>query len=144
MVKSFNNLLAGNPTPCTRPFPSNIIWKVGTTPRISFFAWEAAKGRILTTDNLMRRGIITVSRCFLCKNSLDSCNHLLLECSITHKLWSTALSLLGLSWVRNDSISSKLFAWEGFGNNRKKFRLISLTIFWVIWKERNNLAFEGK
>lgn len=128
-VKSFYNLLASNSNQGLRLFPSNIIWKLGTTPRISFFSWEAAKGRILTLDNLMKRGVTTVNRCLLCKKSVESCNHLLLGCSISHNLWSTVLSLLSLSWVKNESIISELLAWEGISSKRKNFRLIPLTIF---------------
>jgi hypothetical protein len=37
-------------------FPWESIWKVKAPPRIAFFLWTAAKGRILTVDNLRRRG----------------------------------------------------------------------------------------
>lgn len=47
-----------------RTFPSKIIWKYGAPPRIPFFAWEAAKGKILTPDNLMKRCHTIVNRCF--------------------------------------------------------------------------------
>ena len=37
-------------------FPWKSIWGVKAPKRVSFFVWTAAWGRILTCDNLMRRG----------------------------------------------------------------------------------------
>uniref|UniRef100_A0A2N9ED83 Reverse transcriptase zinc-binding domain-containing protein n=1 Tax=Fagus sylvatica TaxID=28930 RepID=A0A2N9ED83_FAGSY len=36
-------------------FPWKCVWKVKASPRVSFFIWSAAWGKILTCDNLMRR-----------------------------------------------------------------------------------------
>jgi hypothetical protein len=37
-------------------FPWKSIWKVKAPPHITFFLWVTAWGRILTVDNLRRRG----------------------------------------------------------------------------------------
>lgn len=42
------------------------------------------------------------------------------------------------------SISDELWAWEGVQLDSSLIKLIPLTIFWVIWKERNSITFEGK
>lgn len=42
------------------------------------------------------------------------------------------------------TVKEELLAWEMLSRKNKKFRLIPLTIFWVVWNERNNKAFEGK
>ena len=44
--------------PTRMHFPWKIIWGVKAPRRISFFTWTAARGKILTCDNLMRRGHI--------------------------------------------------------------------------------------
>lgn len=62
-------------------------WKANAPPKISFFAWEAAKEQIFTID-IMKRGTILVNRCFLCKGDAKSCNHMLLWCPFSIKLWS--------------------------------------------------------
>lgn len=124
-------------------FSANIVSKLVATPRIFFFAWETTKGRILTVDNSMKRGFI-VNRCFLCENNNETCNHLLLRCSVSHNLWSTILGLMGPSWVKHKSILDELLAWEGLSYHRKTFRLVPLTIFRIIWKEKNNRASKEK
>lgn len=112
-------------------------------PRISFFTWETKKEKILIMDNMMRRGHTTVNRCFLYKNSLESCNHLLLQCHTPYKLWSMILRLLRISWIMADTVISELLAWEGLGSNNKALRLILLTIFWIIWKGKKQSDFLG-
>lgn len=54
-VKSFYKLLADDQSSSPGNFPNKIIQKSVAPPRISFFPWEAAKGRNLTFDNLTRR-----------------------------------------------------------------------------------------
>lgn len=53
------------------------------------------------------------------------------------------LGLLGVSWAIVENVCTELMAWEGLGSKNKSIRLISLTIFWVIWEERNNRTFDG-
>jgi hypothetical protein len=51
-VKTYNNMLQSGEN---RSFPWKSIWKV-KAPRIAFFLWATALGRILTVDNLKRQG----------------------------------------------------------------------------------------
>ena len=50
-------------------FPWKIIWGVKAPRRISFFLWTAACGKILTCDNLMKRGHVLAAWCCMCKKS---------------------------------------------------------------------------
>ncbi|RVW92244.1 hypothetical protein CK203_027209 [Vitis vinifera] len=43
-------------------FPSKIIWMSYAQPKISFFAWEALWGRVLTLDCLQKRGWALANR----------------------------------------------------------------------------------
>ena len=76
-VKSFFCSLA----PCIgREFPSSLVWNPWVPKRVSFFAWEAIWGRILTLDQLKRRGWALPSRCYLCKADEESANHVFIHC----------------------------------------------------------------
>uniref|UniRef100_A0A2N9HU94 Reverse transcriptase zinc-binding domain-containing protein n=1 Tax=Fagus sylvatica TaxID=28930 RepID=A0A2N9HU94_FAGSY len=44
-------------------FPWKSIWKAKAPPRVAFFIWSMAWGKILTSDNLMHRG--TLEFCLL-------------------------------------------------------------------------------
>ena len=55
----------------TQSFPSNWV----------FFPWEASWGKVLTLDQLKRRGIPLVNKCFLCEDDEETIDHLLIHCS---------------------------------------------------------------
>ena len=57
-------------------------------PKLAFFTWTVAKGRILTLDNLRRRNICVVNRCCMCKNDWERVDHLLILCPFASDLWS--------------------------------------------------------
>jgi hypothetical protein len=53
-------------------FPCNSIWRSKAPPRVAFFAWTAIRNKILTLDNLRRRGMVVVNRCWLCEADGES------------------------------------------------------------------------
>ena len=81
-----------------QPFPWQMVWTC-IQPKISFFTWEVAWGRILTLDKLQRRGIYLVNRCFLCQEAEELVDHLLLHCSKTRVLWELLFPLFGVNWI---------------------------------------------
>jgi hypothetical protein len=56
-------------------FPWKSIWRTKAPPRVAFFVWTAARGKILTLDNLRRRGMVVVNRCWLCESDGKSVDH---------------------------------------------------------------------
>ena len=47
-------------------FPWKMVWQSKVPPRVAFFSWTTALGKILTTNNLWKRHI-AVLWCFMCK-----------------------------------------------------------------------------
>ena len=92
-------------------FPCKLTWKSLGPFRASFFLWEASHGKILTCDNLQKKGITLINRCFMCKGNSQSTDHLVLHCKLARVLWDLATSCLGISWVASDSIKNHLLAW---------------------------------
>ena len=66
---------------CAVPFPWRIIWSPDVPTKVGFFVWEASWGRVLTQDQLKRRGWILANRCSLCCAEEETINHILLHCS---------------------------------------------------------------
>lgn len=52
-------------------------------------------------------------------------------------------NLLGIFWVSSSSVLAEVWAWGEIQSTKNIVKIISLTIFWVIWKEKNFRAFKG-
>jgi hypothetical protein len=63
-----------------------------------FFVWSAVLRKILTLDNLRKKHVIVINRCYMCKKDGESVDHLLLHCKVAHELRCNIFSRLGLSW----------------------------------------------
>jgi hypothetical protein len=48
-------------------------------------------------DNLRKRHVLVVDWCCMCKNSVESVDHLLLHCEIASSLWNTIFRCVGLT-----------------------------------------------
>ncbi|XP_070009923.1 uncharacterized protein [Nicotiana sylvestris] len=56
------------------------IWKTKIPYKVACFVWLLAKEDVLTQDNMMKRGLILCSKCFLCRETTEIVNHLFLHC----------------------------------------------------------------
>uniref|UniRef100_A0A2N9HX34 Reverse transcriptase domain-containing protein n=1 Tax=Fagus sylvatica TaxID=28930 RepID=A0A2N9HX34_FAGSY len=52
--------------------PWKSICKTRAPPRVAFFVWAAALGRIFTIDNLRKRHVIVIDWCYMCKGCGES------------------------------------------------------------------------
>jgi hypothetical protein len=126
-------------------FPWKSVWKSKAPPRVAFFVWTAVHSKILTLDNLGRRGLVVVNRCWLCESDVESVDHLLLHCAVARDLWIAFFARFGLCWVMPRSVKELLASWWTAGRTRSAvvWKMVPHCILWCIWRERNNRCFEG-
>ena len=93
-LQSFYEILRGS---CPLPFPWKAIWRAKAPQRVSFFVWTVAWGKILTFENLIKRGYSMVSWFCMCHCSGKTVDYLLIYCSLAFKLWSCISWCLGFS-----------------------------------------------
>ena len=127
-------------------FPWKSIWQPKVPPRVSFFIWVAALGKILTAENLRKRHIILVSWCCLCKVDGETIDHLLLHCPFSCEVWDMIFALFGVQWVMPGKILDLLACWQGcFGRHKHNviWKCIPHCLMWCLWQERNSRQFEG-
>jgi hypothetical protein len=144
-VRSFYEELCRKDGPSLPSFPWKNIWRVKAPTRVAFFVWSATLGKILTHDNLLKRNVIVMEWCCLCKKSVESIDHLLLHCEVAWALWSYVLNLFGVEWVMPQSVLELLTSWgaaSGSWHAKEVWRLAPLCLLWCIWRERNARLFE--
>ena len=117
------------------------IWKSKCTPKLKFFCWLVLADRLNTRNMLRRRqfNINTGFNCLLCQNPPEeTVEHLLFQCDFSAQCWN----FLGLDWIAQgshlDIISNGRNSW-----NKPMFMEIFAVAAWHIWKQRNNLYFNG-
>lgn len=63
-------------------------WIPGLTPKNQYSYGFFSKTKILTLDNLAKRGQVILNRCSLCKHALEIVNHLFIHCPYSSKVWN--------------------------------------------------------
>ncbi|RVX11275.1 LINE-1 retrotransposable element ORF2 protein [Vitis vinifera] len=128
-------------------FPHGLIWNPSVPSKVGFFAWEASWGKVLTMDQLKKRGWALANRCFLCCEEEESIDHILIHCSRARALWEFLFALFGVFWVLPSSARDTLIEWRGFmlgKKHRKVWKAAPLCLFWAVWMERNRIAFDNE
>jgi hypothetical protein len=140
-VKSFYNILISN---VNAPFPWKSIWRTKAPPRVAFFIWSTALGKILTMDNLRKKNMVLINRCGMCKKDEESIDHLLIHCECAQFLWNAFFSRFGLAWAMPRRVVNLLQCWWSGGRARSAvvWKMVPLCIMWCLWSERNERFFE--
>lgn len=108
------------------------IWSSKAPQRPISFVWTAALGKILTQDNLEKRGRIMASACPLCLQVSEESNHLLLHCPSSSKVWCLVLDQFSVSWIMPPSIAQLSFSWDIASVSSKCSSLWQLSFFVIL------------
>ena len=97
-------------------------------------------------DQLKKRGWSLPNRCFLCCAAEESIDHLLIHCTKAKVLWDFLFTFFSVLWVLPSSVKEVLLGWHGsfVDKKRRKVWRAALCHFWMVWKERNRIAFENE
>ena len=136
--------------------PCPAMWKglllQRSIPKIDIFNWLLCHNRILTADNLRRKGFHGPSRCYLCLANEENAQHLFLECRYAEDVWSETLRL----WTPGYTLPSTIFdlytnwmqCYPGQLPNKSWFKagwlVLPKLVCWHLWLERNNRIFQEK
>jgi hypothetical protein len=113
--------------------------------KLAFFTWSAALGKILSMDNLRKRHVIVIDRCYMCKRNVESVNHLL-HCEVVCALWNAIFSNFGLSWVMPLQVVDLFVCWWTCSRSRSVvvWKMVPSCLLWCLWRERNDRNFENQ
>jgi ribonuclease HI len=115
----------------------------GTCPlKLNIFIWLVVENKILTWENLQRRGFIGPSICILCKQSKESVFHLFVECPFRVHCLGKNLFIQNCLGMWNKNTFSECF--KNWILMRSSLPTLPVFICWYIWSDRNHAIFEDR
>ena len=126
------------------PFPWKCVWRTKAPPRVAFFVWSAALGKILTIDNLRKKNMVLINRCGMCKRDEETIDHLLLHCECAQVLWNAFFNHFDLAWAMPSGVVNLLQCWWSGGrpSSAVVWKMVPHCIMWCLWSERNKRFFD--
>ena len=115
-VKSSYNLLEGG---SHQLVPSKLLWNPCVPTKISFFAWEVWWGKILTMNQLKKRGFTLASRCPFCGEKEKVMEHIIIHCPKIWEVWTAIFSMPKGGWVFPYSVQDLIFGWNAVPLRKK-------------------------
>ena len=143
-VKTCFELLEGS---SQQSVPIKMLCNPTVPTKVGFFAWEVWWGKILTMDQLKKRGFSLASRCVFCGNDEESLEHLFIHCPKVWCMWTAIFSLSGGGWVCPFLVKDLLRGWLHLPMRKKDaklWRAVPLCLLWAIWKEINRVVFDDE
>jgi ribonuclease HI len=123
------------------------VWDKALWPKISTFLWLVIHNRILTWDNLRKRGFVGPSICVLCHSQEETKEHLFNGCSYSQRIWDQGAQIMRRSGQNRSSIRETIGHWGDiiFSNPilNHIWTLLPGFILWQIWKARNKSIFHS-
>ncbi|KAJ3688641.1 hypothetical protein LUZ61_017805 [Rhynchospora tenuis] len=122
--------------------PLAFIWKLHIPPNHKTFLLLLGYNRLLTQEQLQKRGITVQQGCALCQqNQLETAAHIFFECPFAVSLWRQ----LNLHIVTNHVSVLECLLLSFTAVKGSKVNCISLaTALWATWLERNNRIFRRR
>lgn len=123
------------------------VWNPQLIPKINFFWWASIHGKILTIDNLFKRGFQFPNWCTLCNSEEETISHLFIHYQYSTQVWQNVLQKLNIHWVFYSNIHQFVLNWRCPSKHpliKKLWQLIPPHICWCLWKESNNKIFREK
>ncbi len=126
------------------------LWNIRIPLKVKVFLWLATRNRILTADNLAKRGWIGPSICCLCGRAPETLCHLMFLCPFARGAWLWNLSsepnVLSAIFNTNAGIAIR---WNRArllvrGCRRKLLDLCIAATCCEVWLARNNCIFRDK
>ena len=112
--------------------------------KISCFIWITLHNKVLSWENLQKRGWIGPGCRALCGRGEDSVQPLFISCT----LWKNIIVLLSdvfqfLPTQFSDNLGSFLSTWTSHFSKYSVICYLPFFAIWAIWKERNRAIFDG-
>ncbi|KAJ1686499.1 hypothetical protein LUZ63_017889 [Rhynchospora breviuscula] len=125
--------------------PLNWIWKLKAPPSLKLFLYLLSNDRLLTRQQLSKRGIQTQGGCAFCDTDfLEDSLHLFFGCPFSAQLRLRLHTLYNTSAVIPSYSTKEVVLFLFKSNTLNDFQLTLLTTsLYALWLERNNRTFRN-
>ncbi|PWA94626.1 reverse transcriptase domain, Reverse transcriptase zinc-binding domain protein [Artemisia annua] len=127
---------------------TKINWKCWVPLKCKIMVWRAARNRLPTTSELIKRGVtLQQSLCSFCHSMQETITHLFTGCMFTYEVWNRVESWCQLPHSFAFDVQDIILLAENDSYSKDKrdiLRGIVYTTMWVIWNERNARIFSNK
>ena len=89
------------------------VWDSFCIPKTNVFFWILTKDKLLTVENIRKRGFHRPSRFHLCQANDESAHHLFLVCPFSKWAWSFFLDKAVQNLVLLEPVSIMMLRWKG-------------------------------
>lgn len=116
------------------------MWNSLVPGKVNILAWRIIHGRLPTLANLAKFGISSSTTCKICHESLETENHLFVECGIVKEVWQRVSSWWRLLDSNFQSIGDLLNCKKLLMGHQRLSDIneaVMLVFLWVIWNYWN-------
>ena len=104
------------------------FWKCYAPLKIKILAWQVTHDKILSRENLVKKGWIGPSNCGFCDCALESTKHIFLHCPVAVAVWGFFLhTTFGINETHIGEIFS-LFQYVNFNLNLLGWNMLVLAV----------------
>ncbi|XP_024640753.1 uncharacterized protein [Medicago truncatula] len=118
------------------------VWGLQTIPRHKVLIWKIINRALPVRSELINRGIRCSLLCPRCDSTIETINHLFLNCEHTRREWFG--SQLGINF-QNENLTDFIDWLISFILNNDKSTIITMAaLLYSVWHARNQLVFKNK
>ena len=123
----------------------SLLWTKALPIEISYFIWLSLQNRILTWENLQKKGFHGFAICVLCFSEEETVEHLFINCKIWRMVTDHVCDILNLAaFSPSVSLGEMIRGWIENLPRNSHFSLLPFHMMWIFWKARNRAIFEGE
>jgi hypothetical protein len=117
------------------------FWSWDLALKIKLFMWLALENKILSWDNLRKRGWEGPSVCSLCNREEELVFHIFVSCTFTQQIWNSLSTEYNFTTVWGGN--SLLLCFGNWQKMEKSLCNLPAVTCWFIWLTRNKCIFES-
>jgi zinc-binding in reverse transcriptase len=113
-----------------------IIWKLNIPTRVTIFIWLLLQDRLLTYDNLIKRGWCIPNMCYMCRSSIENATHLFSKCTYIAEVRGILTVINAATMTITSEFRQGQYANTILKGGSKQLNKLQITLCFVIWRER--------